>query len=92
MLPLHLCSKYPTLVDDDLLVQEGCWLPVKKCFLLPVSIIDTWLGTHFYLTVDTKQSLGVSSSGRLFSFEGKKQLGHPCDLFIYEKRCLIFEL
>jgi hypothetical protein len=41
-------------------------------FLLSVSIIDTRLGTHLYLTVDTKQSLGVNSSSMLFSFKEKK--------------------
>jgi hypothetical protein len=42
-------------------------------FLLSVSIIDTWLGTHLYLTVDTKQSLGANSSSMLFSFKEKKK-------------------
>ena len=42
-------------------------------FLLSVSIIDTWLGTHLYLTVDTKQSLGVNSSSMLFSNKEKKK-------------------
>jgi len=42
MLPLHLCSKHPTLVDDDLLVQEGCWLPVKNVFTFCFLIFYIW--------------------------------------------------